>query len=417
MAEQPLRALQQLLVCPACKGRLEFTPGFIRCVSCALRVSQPRNDYFDLLPRHLLVNKGNQWRERQQEMEEWYKDLIAGGAAANNCFVKDYTPYASLLATLSGNILDVGGGVGVVREYLPRDAQYTVIDPSLDWLGAEWTSLAERFPSLKTKPPFVRGIGEYLPFPDKAFDVALAFWSLNHANDPEQVFYEVYRVLQPGGRFLVVLEDMAPSWGDIANGMFPASMVAAGGGDPSMETPAHPSGQEWPLQSDHIRIRESEMQRWSSQRFELAWREWIDQYLTFEFRKIDSLQRVQRPINDTKVEQNQNYIHSLQNERSSFIQQLQAREQQLREVESGLEKERQKAQQQLQGLKRKLQAHEQQLQRLNRNLVKERQRGRRLRKRIQHLTQQLRKIQDSRTQKLLRRLGHIRDEVLGKLRR
>src|SRR3712207_5896373 len=174
MDERRLRALQRLLVCPVCKGSLEFSPGLIRCVSCALRFFQPRNDYFDLLPHHLLENEGDQWRQRQQEMEGWYKDSLGlRPAADHDCFVNEYAPYASLLSTLSGDILDVGGGAGLVREYLVRDIQYIALDPSLSWLEAEWSSLAERFASLETKPQFVRGIGEFLPFPDQAFDAVL----------------------------------------------------------------------------------------------------------------------------------------------------------------------------------------------------------------------------------------------------
>ena len=330
MVEQPLRVLQHLLVCPVCKGKLAFSAGLIRCSSCNLRFLQSRDDFLDLLPGHLLDNKGERWRERQQEMEEWYKDLIANPTVAKNCFVRDYAPYASLLATLSGDVLDVGGGGGIVREYL-NNVQYTVIDPSLDWLGAEWSSLAKRFPSLETKLRFVRGVGEYLPFPAQVFDAVLAFWTLNHVSYPEEVFSEVHRVLRPGGRFLVVLEDMPPSWGDIASGAFPASRVAPGGGDPNLDNPAHPSGQEWPLQSDHIRIRESDIQTWTSRRFEVVRREWIDQYLTFEFRAIKPLPDGQTGMkNTTKTQQSENHIRALQNQRREFVQQLQALEEQLK---------------------------------------------------------------------------------------
>ena len=331
MAERTLCALQRLLRCPVCKGKIEFSPGFIRCRSCSLQFLQSKDDYFDLLPHHLLENIGKPWRERQQEMEEWYKDLIANPAAAKDCFVNDYAPYAPLLATLSGDVLDVGGGVGIVRDYLPRDVQYIVVDPSLDWLGDEWAPLAKDFPSLETKPHFVRGVGEYLPFPDEAFDAVLTLWTLNHVADPGLVFSEVYRVLRSGGRFLIILEDMPPSWGDIANGTFPASMVAAGGGDPSMENPAYTNGQEWPVHSDHLRIRESDIQRWSSHRFELIRREWVDhnQYLAFEFSKVDSLQRVQKDTKDAEIQQSQYRIRMLQDERRDFVQRLQALEQQL----------------------------------------------------------------------------------------
>lgn len=329
MVERPLRELRHLLVCPVCKGRLEFSPGLISCASCGLRFPQSVSDHFDLLPHHLLKNEREQWEERQQEMEEWYRGLIADPAVANDSFVADYGPYAPLLVTLSGDILDVGGGIGIVRDYLPRGAEYTVVEPSLDWLGVEWSSLAGRFPSLETKPRFVRGIGEYLPFPARSFDAVLAFWSLNHVDDPETVFGEVHRVLRPGGRFLIVLEDMAPAWGDIANGTFPASEVAPAGGHPGMENPAHPGGLEWPLQSDHIRIRESDIRTWISQRFEVAWRGWINQYLTFEFEKTEPWQRARTGVEDAEAQHAQERICVLQNERSDFVRQLQALERRL----------------------------------------------------------------------------------------
>jgi SAM-dependent methyltransferase len=328
MIEQPLRVLQRWLVCPVCKGELEYFPDLIRCQSCSLQFPQSRNDCFDLLPQHLLQNKGKQWEERQQEMKEWYKALIASPAEAKHCFENDYIPHAPLLATLSGKVLDIGGGIGIVQDYLPRNTDYTVIDPDPDWLVVEWTSIAERFPSLEAKSPFVRGVGEYLPFPARAFDAVLALWSLNHVSDPERVFSEVHRVLRLGGRFVVVLEDMPPSWGDIANGTFPASRVAPGGGDPSLEYPAPPSGREWPLQSDHLRIRELDIRVWSSRRFEIAQREWINEYLRFEFRKTE-LSRCTPKGEDTEVQRSQRYIRTLQNQRRDLVQRLQVLEAQL----------------------------------------------------------------------------------------
>jgi hypothetical protein len=76
-------------------------------------------------------DKQNQWEERQQEMEDWDEDLITDPAAAAHSFARGYAPYASLLAELSGEVLDVGGGIGIVRDYLSDSIEYTVIDPSL----------------------------------------------------------------------------------------------------------------------------------------------------------------------------------------------------------------------------------------------------------------------------------------------
>jgi SAM-dependent methyltransferase len=226
MSEQLSEDLKQLLVCPVCKGKLAFAPGVISCHACGHRFTQPAAGYVDLLPQPLLADEGTRWEERQQEMDAWYEGLIARPARAKEDFGQGYAPYAPLLATLSGTILDVGGGIGVVRHFLAEDTDYIVVDPSLTWLRDEWASLATWFPDLETRPRFIRGIGEYLPFPPEAFDAVLAFWSLNHASDPGQVCHEVGRVLRPGGRFVVVLEDMTPSERDIAENPFLASSLA-----------------------------------------------------------------------------------------------------------------------------------------------------------------------------------------------
>jgi SAM-dependent methyltransferase len=285
MLSSASRVLQSLLVCPVCKGALEISTAMIKCASCGSEFSQSSQEYFDLLPEHLLESEESRWQERQQEMGKWYGELIATPAAAHDCFARDYSPYAQFLASLSGTVLDIGGGVGIVRHYLPSDATYIVVDPSTDWLDADWKSLAERFPCLKASPCFVRGIGEYLPFDHQTFDTVLAFWSLNHASSPQEVFREAHRVLRSGGRFFAVLEDMVPGSQDVSDGMLSASGLAGTGMRADVEKLAPPNEQEWPLQPDHIRILESEIHAWISGRFEIMRRVWIDQYLTFEFKK------------------------------------------------------------------------------------------------------------------------------------
>jgi hypothetical protein len=177
---------------------------------------------------------------------------------------------------------------------------------------------------------------------------------------------------------VVVLEDMPPSWGDIANGAIRASRVAPGGGDPSKENPAHPSGRGWPLQSDHLRIRESDMRSWMAQRFKVARREWIGRYLTFVLRKIEPLEDAQAERVAVETQQEQDCLYVLLEERGQFVQRLQAYEKQLGEAKSAL--------------------------------VKERRRIRRLRKRIKSLNQQTHNVYGSRMRRLLEKLGRNRLE-------
>ena len=257
---QPLTGLQDLLVCPACKGELHFSTRMIRCTSCKSEFRQFRNDCINLLPEHCLANEPTRWNDRQQEMETWYQDLMANPQQAHDCFVHDYAPFAPILATLSGKILDLGGGIGLVRHYLSPGTEYVVIDPSLSWLGTEWLSLADRFPCLRTQPSFVRGVGECLPFPAQTFDAVLACWSLNHARNPQEVFREVCHVLRSGGRFLIILEDMPADKIALDQALHLSDITPEREHPGSAQTFTCCNDSDAPLQSDHIRILESDIE-------------------------------------------------------------------------------------------------------------------------------------------------------------
>jgi SAM-dependent methyltransferase len=271
-------ALGDLLACPQCGSALTFDPPDIRCAGCGARHPQRRADCIDLMPRE----DGPSWAARQREMEKWYGEMIDTDWS-RACFTNDYDPYRHILGAYSGTVLDLGGGAGVTRHYLPHDARYLVVEPSLMWLGAEWATLADEFPCLAERPAFVRGTGEALPVRERTFDVVLAFWMLNHASDPARIFQQAARVLRPGGRFLLVLEDMEPSWRDVARPEMRRRGMAAIRALAKQKLGAALLRRAWPLQEDHIRIRERDLRRWSAAGFDVAWRAWIGNFLTYEF--------------------------------------------------------------------------------------------------------------------------------------
>jgi ubiquinone/menaquinone biosynthesis C-methylase UbiE len=283
------------LVCPQCKSiKLEFSAHIIVCSSCEASFSQVGDDWLNLMPDGLA--RDDRWQERLIEMEDWYQDLNSDIESANSCFLADYTPYATLLATISGDVLDLGGGIGIPRHYLPTETKYTAIDPSVQWLKTDWSSLLDSFPCLEHKPDFIRGVGEHLPFLPQSFDAVLSFWSLNHASNPQLVFSEVERVLRPGGKFLIVLEDMIPQWLDLLNPMFPAKRVLTSF-YPQLQQQILPrfeiltkllTGDRWPLQNDHLRILESEIDDWIQGSFQMRSRSWLGHYLTLEMSKSAS---------------------------------------------------------------------------------------------------------------------------------
>ena len=178
-------------VCPICKCDLVRNTDGLRCTRCHAAFPRLGDDSFDFMPGEQLVNGGTAWRVRQSAMENWYRDFIGDADNAAAALAYEYEPHAAVLGRLRGTILDVGGGVGIARDYIPADAQYLVIDPSLNWLGDAWKGVGRRFPSVNRPPTFIRGVGEYLPFPDSRFDAVLSLWSLNHSSDPERTLNEI----------------------------------------------------------------------------------------------------------------------------------------------------------------------------------------------------------------------------------
>ena len=306
--------LADLLACPACHGALALTPSLFTCTSCGQGFPQSGGAYYDFLSRQdgAAPTGDDGWARRQEQMEGWYRDLVADPVGAASCLQGDYEPYAPLIAGLSGVVLDLGGGSGITRHYLHGEVRYVVLDPSLGWLDQSWGVVAAQFSRQRTATPqYVRGVGEQLPFRDRTFDAVLAFWSLNHVKDPERVFSEVGRVLKPEGLFVAVLEDMEPRWADFFDPAFrKGALRHLAWAMPRRSRPrrwrrlrrrlAIPEapeaiavvvekvrcsllGREWPKQEDHIRIQEAELQAWGRRHWRTARRSWDNPYLTYTF--------------------------------------------------------------------------------------------------------------------------------------
>lgn len=99
-------AVAPQLACPLCTGELQFSSVRISCASCRLDFPQPDPLYIDLLPGHLMATDDTSWSARQQQMDAWYDDLIRTPSKAVECFVRDYEPFAPLLPTLRGAVID-----------------------------------------------------------------------------------------------------------------------------------------------------------------------------------------------------------------------------------------------------------------------------------------------------------------------
>ncbi len=108
----------------------------------------------------------------------------------------DVEPLRERLALpATGWLLDAGGGTGRVAQAL-RDSvdRVVVVDYSVGML---------RQAAQKDRLHTVRGVSEWLPFPDDTFARIVVVDAFHHFHEHEQAARELWRVLAPGGRLVI----------------------------------------------------------------------------------------------------------------------------------------------------------------------------------------------------------------------
>lgn len=231
------------------------------------------------------------YRTRLSLMEDWYKELVAS-EDRELMLLEDYAPHRAFLGSLTGRVIDIGGGAGIAARFLRPEVDYVVVDPSEVWESPEWVDFGRSFRAGGPEPEFVKAPGETLPFADSQFDAALSFWSLNHVSDPARCVAEMARVLKPGAPARIVLEDTVPSWGDLIAETLDRLRWRISRRDfnarvslPMAEALKRKLGRTWPIQEDHVPIPESSLLRWLRGRFKIVHRQWLGRFLTYDLAK------------------------------------------------------------------------------------------------------------------------------------
>ena len=99
-------------------------------------------------------------------------------------------------------VLDVGCGNGyVLFQYARNGAEVTGVDLTSTAIDVS----RKRFALGGQAGTFVEIDGEHLPFLDDHFDIVCSMGVLHHISKPETIVDEIYRVLKPGGRLIVML--------------------------------------------------------------------------------------------------------------------------------------------------------------------------------------------------------------------
>jgi len=106
-----------------------------------------------------------------------------------------------LLAGLTGDVLEIGGGTGAnLPCYGPAVTSLTLTEPQPPMLRRLERAVREHRPSATV----LRAPAEDLPFDDHTFDVAVSTLVLCGVDDQPRALRELRRVLRPGGRLLFI---------------------------------------------------------------------------------------------------------------------------------------------------------------------------------------------------------------------
>lgn len=135
---------------------------------------------------------------------------------------------ASLAGQARGEVVEIGAGGGQnFGAYDPAiTTRVTAVEPNGHLRRrAEAAARTAHVPITLVDAP-----AEALPFPDASFDTALATFVFCSVDDPARGLAEIWRVVRPGGRLLLLehVRSQGRGWGTAQDWLTPAQRVVAG---------------------------------------------------------------------------------------------------------------------------------------------------------------------------------------------
>jgi ubiquinone/menaquinone biosynthesis C-methylase UbiE len=116
-----------------------------------------------------------------------------------------------------GAVLDVACGPGILSAAIAKTAREVVaFDLTPEMLKKAKQRCGE---AGLTNVAFREGNATELPFADAAFDAVVTRLSVHHFDDPQRVMSEIFRVLKPGGSFVLadVISSEVPAESELQN--------------------------------------------------------------------------------------------------------------------------------------------------------------------------------------------------------
>lgn len=181
-----MQALFEILRCPACKGALDHIDHLLCCAPCNA-VYPIVDDIPDLIPGFItepIKKMTASWNKLGYDYDAFIAQTVPERLQAID---------APLLAQCADGKMVLEIGCGTARLKKPVEAcgsQYVGLDPSLQLLQQGVA---------RGESTLIRGVGEYLPFPDHSFDMIIGGYCSFRYIRLEQLYPECARVLKPNG--------------------------------------------------------------------------------------------------------------------------------------------------------------------------------------------------------------------------
>lgn len=161
------------------------------------------------------LQNASEWRAAQIHFEKWAIGYFDQAEVEPRFYERldsaDRVVYEEI--PLVGSVLDVGGQLGFIRNYMKADLPFVSIDPFTDVLSlAVGRSKLMAYVDLNRPFNFVSGFGEFLPFQDCSFDTVNMRSVIDHLASPKLALLEAFRVLKPGGQLIVGLQVDEPGF-------------------------------------------------------------------------------------------------------------------------------------------------------------------------------------------------------------
>lgn len=147
----------------------------------------------------------SEWIEGQEVFENWdaNEDGYSSVQAYHDEIKKDSVVFNKF--RFSGVVLDVGGGPGIIREFIPADCKYISIDPHISVVDKIPTNKYKAYSCLARPLNFIAGNAEFLPIQSNTVDFINMRSMLDHVQIPDLALIEARRVLRSNGKLLIGL--------------------------------------------------------------------------------------------------------------------------------------------------------------------------------------------------------------------